>query len=197
MMDLDKILHIKMATMEPAQGRLLISNPFLSDYFFRRSVVLLIDHGDDGSFGVIINKPMDFSVAEVTSSFPEARSTIFLGGPVKTDGLFYMHTLGSLIPDSMKIMDGLWWGGKQDVLEDFISSDPEKAKERIRFYLGYSGWVSEQLGSEIKSRSWLITEANSDEIIGGSAPDLWKQKVQSMGKPYDAWLRFPSDPSFN
>ncbi|MFO7722274.1 MAG: YqgE/AlgH family protein [Bacteroidales bacterium] len=197
MMDLDKILSIRMATLMPEQGRLLISNPFLSDYFFRRSVVLLIDHGDDGSFGVIINKPMDFTVAEVTSSFPAARGKVYLGGPVKTDGLFYIHTLGNSIPESIQIMDGLWWGGKLEVLEEIISADPARALDSIRFYLGYSGWVSEQLGSEIKARSWLITNADPKEIMEEQVSDLWSQKVQSMGKPFDTWLRFPADPSFN
>lgn len=197
MIDLDKILNIRKSSVRPTRGRVLISNPFLSDYFFRRAIVLLVDHGEDGSFGVIVNKPLDFRVNDVTRSFPASTSPVFLGGPVKTEGLFYIHTLGDLIPDSLQVMKGLWWGGELKVLEEIIAADPEGASESVRFYLGYSGWVTDQLKGEIQSRSWAIANVNTNEIMAGSTNNMWEEKVKELGKSYDPWLKLPVDPSFN
>lgn len=197
MIDLDKILNIRKSTVRPTRGRVLISNPFLSDYFFKRAVVLLVDHSEDGSFGVIVNKPLDFRVNDVTKSFPTSTSQVFLGGPVKTEGLFYIHTLGEVIPESLQVMKGLWWGGELSVLEEIIMDDPERASESVRFYLGYSGWVTNQLKGEIQSKSWAITNVNVGEIMEGSTNNLWDEKVRELGKSYDPWLKMPVDPSFN
>lgn len=197
MIDLDKILNIKKSTARPTRGRVLISNPFLSDYFFKRAVVLLVDHGEDGSFGVIVNKPLDFSLDEVTSSFKPATSKVFLGGPVKTEGLFYIHTLGDLIPDSLQVMKGLWWGGNLEVLEDMMLSDTASTMQNVRFYMGYSGWVTNQLRGEIQSRSWAIANINPMEIMASDTDNLWNNKVRELGKSYDPWLKLPADPSYN
>ncbi len=197
MHDLDKILNIRRATLKPSQGKILISNPFLSDYFFRRSVVLLIDHGADGSFGVIINKPLNIRVSELTSAFPSAKSDLFLGGPVKTDGIFFMHTLGSEIPESLLVMDGLYWGGDMQMLDSLLKNDPEYSANKIRFFLGYSGWVTDQLDNELLNKSWIVADTNPEEIIGVYYTDLWYEKVRALGKPFEPWLNFPPDPSFN
>lgn len=197
MLDLDKILNIKQTKVRPTRGRVLISNPFLSDYFFRRAVVLLIDHGEDGSVGLIINKPLEMKVSELTSSFPSTTGNVFLGGPVKTDGIFFMHTYGSLVPDSSEVMPGLYWGGDMQTLDLLIRGNPHEAEQNIRFYLGYSGWVSGQLREELVSRSWAITQTTASEVISPSVDKLWHQKVQSMGKEFEPWLNFPPDPSFN
>ncbi len=197
MIDLDKILNIRPATMKPTQGRILISNPFLLDYFFRRSVVLLIDHGEDGSFGVIINKPLEFNIKDFNTAFSEAGSQVYLGGPVKSDGLFYMHTMGEVIPNSLKVMDGLWWGGSPETLEHMIKINPETVSGQVRFFLGYSGWVIDQLNEEIVNRSWVVAETGADEIMGGATSTLWTDKVRSLGKGFESWLRLPADPSFN
>jgi putative transcriptional regulator len=197
MIDLDKILNIRQAKVKPQKGMVLISNPFLSDYFFRRSVVLLIDHGSDGSFGVIVNKPLNIHINEVTSSFPMAKSGVYLGGPVKTDGIFYMHTLGSAIPGSEEVMEGVYWGGNLQMMEQFIESNPDQAMDRIRFFVGYSGWVTDQLQEELINKSWIVEHATPEEVIGNRVSSLWHDKVKALGKPFEPWLNFPPDPSFN
>ena len=197
MHDLDKILNIKRATLKPDQGRVLISNPFLSDYFFRRSVVLLIDHGTDGSFGVIINKPLDIKVSELTTSFPSANLGLYLGGPVKTDGIFFMHTFGNEVPESLMVMDGLYWGGDMQVIDSILKDNPDYSASRIRFFLGYAGWITDQLNNELFNKSWIVANTSTEEIIGSVNPDLWHDKVRELGKSFEPWLNFPPDPSFN
>ena len=94
----------------PIQGALLISEPFLKDFYFRRSVVLLAEHNDDGSFGLIINKPVEVMLNEIVKDFPYFETKLFIGGPVNTDSLFILHTLGKQIKNSFQIMPGLYWG---------------------------------------------------------------------------------------
>ena len=105
--DINDILKIRTNNLKPSKGRILISEPFLIDYYFKRSVVLLAEHNDEGSFGLIINKPVDMHLGDVLRDFPEFDAPIYLGGPVKTENLYFIHTKGAMIEDSMKILDGL------------------------------------------------------------------------------------------
>ncbi len=196
-MDLDNILNIKKATIEPTQGKVLISNPFLSDFFFYRSVVLLVDHSEDGSFGLIINKPLEFTLKDFTSQFEDAEKNVFLGGPVKTDGLFYLHTLGDVLSNSQLIFDGLWYGGNTETLNDLINIRGQEIWQQVRFYLGYSGWVTGQLDQEVENKSWVISNIDTEEIMGDHSKDLWQKKVRSLGKSFDPWLKLPADPTYN
>merc|ERR1712065_46093 len=90
---------------------ILISEPFLLDYYFKRSVVLLCDHSDEGSFGVIMNKPLSVKLNEVVKDFPDFAAPIYLGGPVQNDSLFFLHTIGDKIEGSVEVINGLFWGG--------------------------------------------------------------------------------------
>jgi putative transcriptional regulator len=197
MIDLDKLLNIKREKKQPAQGKVLISNPFLSDFFFRRSVVLLVDHGEEGSFGVIINKPLDFKINEVTTNFSSFKSHVYLGGPVKTDSVFYLHRLGDLIPGSVGIFNDLYWGGDSVKLEELLGDPSFHGHDLVRFYLGYAGWTGGQLDEEIVGKSWLISDVSPEEVIGSKSEELWSNKVMARGKEYEPWLHFPADPSFN
>ncbi|MCD4737049.1 MAG: YqgE/AlgH family protein, partial [Bacteroidales bacterium] len=94
MTDFSKILNIKTNDTEPTKGKILISEPFLTDYYFKRSVVLLAEHNEDGSFGLILNKPVNLEFNDILKNFPTFHGQMFLGGPVKTDSLFFIHTLG-------------------------------------------------------------------------------------------------------
>ena len=107
MSDINDILKIRTNNLKPSKGRILISEPFLIDYYFKRSVVLLAEHNDEGSFGLIINKPVDMHLSDILQDFPEFDAPIYLGGPVKTENLYFIHTKGNLIDESMKILDGL------------------------------------------------------------------------------------------
>ena len=87
MSDINDIIKIRTNNLKPTKGRILISEPFLVDYYFKRSVVLLAEHNDEGSFGLIINKPVDMHLGDVLHDFPDFNAPIYLGGPVKTENL--------------------------------------------------------------------------------------------------------------
>ena len=136
MTDINDILKIKTNDIKPAKGKILISEPFLIDYYFKRSVVLLAEHNEEGTFGLIINKPVDIALSDVLHDFPEFDSPVYLGGPVKTDSLYFIHTLGDRLENSLEITEGLYWGGDIEVVKEMITLGKITAKE-IKFFVGY------------------------------------------------------------
>jgi len=190
------MFEIKSNAVTPAAGRLLLSEPLLRDFYFRRSVVLLIDHGDDGSFGVIINKPLKMNLNDVVNGLPDIEAPVYIGGPVASDKVFFLHTLGDEIPDSVPVSDEMFWGGNLEAITQKIKEgtvDPET----IRFFLGYSGWTSNQLDDEIKSNSWAVTIPKHEMIMKIKPERMWNKYVGTLGKDYRFWLHMPKDPMLN
>lgn len=182
--------------LTPTPGKILISEPFLQDHYFKRSVVLLADHGDEGSFGIIINKPINVKLNEVVHEFPDFDGQLYMGGPVKTDSLFFVHTLGEIIEGSMKIMDGLYWGGDIEVVKEMMKLKQITPAD-IRFFIGYSGWDSNQLDDELEKNSWVVSKTHVDQVIKDNPVDLWTRILKTLGKEYEQWVNYPSDPSLN
>src|SRR5512137_1275084 len=94
--------------IKPKQGSILISEPSLRDFYFRQSVVLLAEHNEEGTFGVIINKPIEARLKDIVKGFSGIDLPVYLGGPVKTNSIFFIHT-HSEIDQSLPIMQGLYW----------------------------------------------------------------------------------------
>jgi len=196
MTDINDILRIRTNNLKPSKGKVLISEPFLIDYYFRRSVVLLAEHNEDGSFGLIINKPVEMFLHDVVKGFPQFDAPVFLGGPVKTDTLFFLHTKGNLIDNSMEIINGLFWGGDIEHVKEMIVLDQIKPTE-IKFFAGYSGWVSKQLEGELSRNSWLVANTKVSDIMQPNTSKMWDKNVKRLGVEYAYWTNFPSDPSLN
>jgi putative transcriptional regulator len=196
MEDFDDIIKIKTNNVKPGRGKILISEPFMFDYYFKRSVVLLAEHNEDGSFGVIINKPMTMAFNEVVKNFPDFDAEIFLGGPVKTDSLFFIHTLGEEIEDSMPIVEGLFWGGNLEQVKEMILLNLIN-KKNFRFYIGYSGWMPKQLDMELKRDSWVVSSINSEQVMKSDPDKLWKDSLLKLGGQYKMWTKFPTEPTLN
>jgi putative transcriptional regulator len=181
--------------IKPQQGVILISEPSLRDFYFRQSVVLLAEHNDEGSFGIIINKPIETRLNEVLKDFTDLDIPIYLGGPVKTDSIFFIHTKKN-VGNSTRIIDGLYWGGDLDTIKEMLELRMINENE-IRFFIGYSGWDPKQLDREIREKSWVLSHTSVDEIINRQPEKLWSWYLKSMGSDYAIWANFPSDPSFN
>jgi putative transcriptional regulator len=124
---------------KPIQGSLLISEPFLLDSYFKRAVVLLSEHDEKGTLGFILNKPTDVMLNDAVEDFPDFNVPLYFGGPVDTDTLFYVHTIGQKLEGAKEILPGLWWGGDYEQLK-FLVDTKQIEKENIRFYAGYAGW---------------------------------------------------------
>lgn len=182
--------------LPPAPGTLLVSGPFLADPYFRRSVILLCMHDTEGSFGLVLNRPIDMAVSDLMEDMPAVSSSVGIGGPVQSGDLFYLHTLGPRIEGSMQVVDGIHMGGDYDQLRAMLRAAPKLAKH-VRFFVGYSGWGADQLNTEIEQRSWLIHPANKRAVMSPRAKDLWADTLRTMGPAYAPLANFPEDPSLN
>ena len=190
-MDLGKHFKIHSNSYEPKAGNILISEPLMNDFHFGRSVVLLIDHAEtEGSLGIIINKTLNASVNQIVDEFPGFEAPVYLGGPVADNQLFFIHTLGELLPDSSPILDGLYWGGDKETLKTLINTGIAN-EDNMRFYLGYSGWDSGQLVSELVRNSWIISSITVKQFLETPPEKMWSTFVRKMGSPYEMWERFP------
>ena len=180
---------------KPKQGSILISEPSLRDFYFRQSVVLLAEHNDEGTFGVIINKPVEARLKDILKGFTTSDIPVYLGGPVKTDSIFYIHTRED-VAECMPIMQGLYWGGDLDSIRDMLKKKIILPGD-IRFFLGYSGWSPNQLDRELKEKSWVLSQTTVQEVIHAHPETLWRNYLKNMGQDYAIWANFPADPTFN
>ncbi len=180
------------------QGRVLISEPFLNDTYFKRSVVLLTEHSGEGSVGFVLNKPIDMKVNEVINDFPEIDAPISIGGPVNTNSLHFIHALGEAIPDSVRVCTDIYWGGDFEIVKDLIRGKSIR-KDQIRFFLGYAGWSPKQLDNELSENAWVVSELDAGTIMSGtlSKQDLWKTSLKKLGSKYTLWTNFPENPGLN
>jgi putative transcriptional regulator len=196
MEEFDDIIKIKTNNIKPGPGKILISEPFMFDYYFKRSVILLAEHNEEGSFGVIINKPMTVDFNEVIKDFPDFTSKVYLGGPVKTDSLFFIHTMGEIIEDSLPIVEGLYWGGDLNQVKEMMLLN-QIDESKLKFYIGYAGWSPKQLDQELKRDSWVVSNINSVQVMESDPDKLWKDALLKLGGDYEMWTKYPTEPTMN
>ena len=180
----------------PERGKILISEPFLPDTFFNRSIVYLTDHNPKGSVGFILNKKLDIKVCDAISGFEGWNENLNMGGPVAPDTLHYLHNMGDMIPKSVLVDGNIFWSGDLDTIRELIKIGKIK-KSQIRFFLGYSGWSAGQLERELKEDSWVIAKVESDIIMNNRGDDTWKRVLRSFKNKYRMWADFPDSPEMN
>lgn len=186
-----------MIAFKPAKGMLLVAEPsIIGDTSFNRSVVLLAEHSETGSIGFILNKVLGFTLRDL---IPELNKNfkIYNGGPVEQDNLYFIHKIPDLIPESIEISNGIYWGGNFEAVKELILEDLITDKQ-IRFFLGYSGWDAEQLQEELISNSWIITpQKDAKDIIERPYRSFWKDKMVELGGNYMLWANAPENPGYN
>ncbi len=193
----EDFFQIKSNTTKVKTGDVLISEPFLNDHYFGRSVILIVDNDDEtGSLGVIINKRLSLKINDIIDDFPIFDGDVYLGGPVATDSLFFIHTLGVIIPDSFEVREGLFWSGNFNAVKALIR-EGLITKYDIRFYIGYAGWDAGQLKDELQRNSWLVGDIPSKLIISTNPKDMWDDFTKKSGNRYRLWSTFPINPNDN
>jgi len=180
----------------PEKGKILISEPFLPDTFFNRSIVYLTDHTPQGSVGFILNKKLDLQVSAAIDGFEGWDENLSMGGPVAPDTLHYLHNLGDMIPNSILVAEDIFWGGDIDTVRELIKTRKINHSQ-IRFFLGYSGWSAGQLERELKENSWVIAKVNSSIVLTNRGEDIWKRVLRSFKNKYRMWADFPDSPEMN
>ncbi len=185
----------KLNKLKPASGRVLISEPFMDDENFSRSVIYLCEYNEDESYGFILNHILNPSLSELINEIDNKDFSISYGGPVSSDNLFYFHNLGNRIKDSKQLSENLWTGGDFNEITSLINSR-EISVDNIRFFLGYSGWSKSQLTNEMKSNSWIVSEIDQSSIISIDQ-NLWQSILSEKGGKYKIVSNFPIDPTSN
>lgn len=180
----------------PEKGRLLISEPFLQDPNFDRTVVLLCEHNEEGSFGFIVNKPAEVNVGEIMEELMNFEEKIFIGGPVQQDTLHFIHRNGS-IENGTEVVNGIQWGGNfENVL--FLADTKQLDSKCVKFFLGYSGWGPGQLEQELAEDAWIVCDFVTEELLFETdASMLWKKALSNMGGRFSVYANYPVDPSLN
>lgn len=185
-----------MTILSPKKGNLLIAEPsILNDASFKRSIVLLTEHTDKSSVGFILNRPLQYVLNDL---IPEIQCdfTIYQGGPVEQDNLYFAHRVPHLLKDSVEVANGIYWGGNFDELTLLLQKQVIKATD-IRFFLGYSGWGTNQLKDELSTNSWFISKNDFKNIFEVEEETIWKNKLLQKGGDYKIWANAPSDIQMN
>jgi putative transcriptional regulator len=182
--------------LKPEKGRLLISEPFLPDPNFERTVVLLCEHNAEGSFGFVLNKPSAIKVNEVMEDFSNFDTVVFVGGPVQQDTLHFIHRNVN-IENAIDIAENIYWGGDFESLVT-VYDTKQITNNDIRFFLGYSGWGPGQLEAELEQESWIVCDFVSNQLLFDTEPDkMWRKALDNMGGRFSVYSNYPVDPRMN
>ena len=192
------IFQIESNKATPRQGSLLVSAPFLKDYHFARSVVLVVEHNDEGSMGIVMNKNFS-NLMTLNELVPELASIppipLYKGGPVGRDTLFYLHTF-SYLKDALPLGNGLYVNGDFEQMKRYILAGGE-TQGTVRFFMGYAGWQRGQLTQEIEANTWMVSNDSQVNLLNMYLRDLWKDSLCDMGGKYAVWSRYPKYPIMN
>jgi len=185
-----------LSSLKPYKGKLLIAEPsILNDDSFNRSIILLTEHNDRSSVGFILNRPLKFTIRDLIPEI-DCSFTVYQGGPVEQDNLYFIHQVPDLIPDSINVSSNIYWGGNFESLKNLLIDQVIKNTD-IRFFLGYSGWGTHQLDDEIINNSWFVSENDFENIFSVDDESLWKNKLMQKGGEYKIWANAPSDIHLN
>jgi putative transcriptional regulator len=160
----------------------LIAVPQLGDPNFNRGVVLVLEHGDEGTMGLIINRPSTLDLGTFCGSqnmqFKGDQSRlVYQGGPVQTDRAFILHASPHEGPETERVLGDLRLSYSLESLRLLVEDPPE----RLRVYLGYSGWGPNQLAEEITQGAWLVGSASVGLVFGDDVESVWAKALREMG----------------
>ncbi len=206
---LNKLRLEKGKIPESLKGYFLISEFQILDPNFIQSVILILEHNDEGAFGLTVNRRSKLILSDVFSHFsdePQARKTpLYVGGPLQQDYLFTLHS--EMTEDHQKSETSSDVGGVifepsfqavshyfQDSLLDSIPPDD---RPTIRFFLGYSGWGKGQLEDELESGSWVVLQATPEIVFHPSPDECWRKALEKKDRIYKVFVDSHQDPSLN
>ena len=183
--------------LTPLKGRILISEPFLQDPNFNRTVVLLTEHNDEGTVGYVLNHSTDVQVGMVLPELSSLDSVLYEGGPVEQDSFHFIHTYAE-IPEASDLGNGIFWSGDFDHVQSGLL-DGRYDPSQFKFFLGYSGWSKDQLNYEIHEEAWVVGEIDPTDVFTNALNDseLWRKAMKGLGGEFAILANSPINPHFN
>jgi len=182
--------------VEPGPGILLIADPFLKDPNFLRTVVFLCEHKPEGSFGFVLNRKYENTLDQLIPGLEDVKLPVYYGGPVQMDTIHFLHQYPDEIPGGEEVTKGVYWGGDFELVVGLLKSGMLD-EDKIRFFIGYSGWGDGQLSGEIQEKTWLTVAGNKKLIFHNNYEEIWKESLKLLGGDYEMMINFPIDPQLN
>lgn len=195
---LDNLFKTIENEIHPHNGSLLISEPLLQDHYFERAVILLVEHDVHGSLGFVLNKRTKIVLNDFHPFIPKDENIhLYLGGPVDQSKLFFIHDLGEeVIPGCYAIGNGLYFDGDFNAMKRYIE-EGGKVNGHIKFIMGYSGWNSGQLATELNEHAWIVSEPHNLPVLKADGEGFWKDAVINLGERFKHWVNYPKKPFMN
>lgn len=186
-----------LSKLEPSAGKLLISEPFLNDPNFLRSVILIAEHTAEGTLGFVLNHKSDLLLGDLLPDFEGADFPVYFGGPVGTDTLHIIHRCFDKMNDGEEIAPGIYYGANLETLKVLLDNKDLQPKE-VKFFIGYSGWGEEQLLQELKDNTWIVSDQyHPDIIFSVNEDEVWREVIINLGPKYAHVSNFPQNPNLN
>jgi putative transcriptional regulator len=180
--------------MPSLQGQLLIASPGLLDPNFKRTVILITEHNEEGAAGLVLNRPTDAEVSElvpVLEPLVDDGEHVWLGGPVQPNGVLVLGEFADPDDAAVPLFGSLGFPS----LDDPDEVVPLTTRRRI--FAGYAGWGSGQLEDELAREDWILEEASNDDAFTEAPDELWADVLRRKGGIYELVARMPEDPSVN
>jgi putative transcriptional regulator len=179
------------------KGTFLIATPDVESGVFFRSVILVCEHSPHGSFGIVINKPLDLELPEEiisTDQLANPNVEIRAGGPVQTNQMMLLHSSAHIPEQTIEICEGIFLGGDVQFLQDAVSKTDGP---NIRLCFGFTGWQMGQLEREFLDGGWFIWPASAKHLFETKPEKLWQVLLREMGGKYASLSMIPEDLSLN
>jgi putative transcriptional regulator len=178
-----------------ATGKLLIAEPFLADPNFARSVILLCEHGDEGSVGFILNRSTELTLGDLLPELYTPLLKVYQGGPVQLDTLHMLHRMPKKFGGN-EILPGVFWGGSYEALQEAILNNAYQPMD-LRLFVGYSGWSPGQLDKEKEAGAWIVTDLTPELLFETEPENVWEEAIKSLGEQYAYLANLPVNPQLN
>lgn len=179
--------------MNSLQGKLLVSSPALVDPNFRKTVVLITHHDDEGAMGLVLSRPSEVRATEAVPALeglPGAADPVFVGGPVQPEAFMALAEFEDVDESAAPVFGDV----------GFVAAEAEPddlAVRRVRLFAGYAGWGPGQLEAELEEPSWIVVGAEAGDPFADDPDELWRQVIQRKGGPFSLMENMPFDPGLN
>jgi putative transcriptional regulator len=181
--------------MDSARGQLLVAGPALLDHNFWRTVVLVVEHNDEGALGLVLNRPSETSVADAVPQLEtllDPQERLFIGGPVQPSSVIVLAEFEDATDAALMAFDDV------GVLGTGSSAEELRAGVRSgRAFVGHAGWGPQQLDAELERGDWILEPARREDAFAAAPGTLWSGVLTRKGGSYALIARMPADPSVN